>query len=116
MSKELFSKTDIENILFDALSERVGERLKGWNSPLNTVIDSVVDGKTEELRGIVSRALDLVVKNKTFEKQIQEEFTRKVAKSLVGKLEGAVEKAVDKIRQDETLRARMILAIEKIIK
>lgn len=35
---------------------------------------------------------------------------------MVGKLEGTVERAVDAIRQDQTLRAEMILAIERIVK
>jgi hypothetical protein len=34
---------------------------------------------------------------------------------MVGKLEGAVEKAVDTFRQNPTLRSEMILAIERII-
>ena len=39
----------------------------------------------------------------------------KLAEMLVGQMSGHVEKAVNRVRQDPTLKAKMILAIEDII-
>jgi hypothetical protein len=50
-------------------------------------------------------SLKFVTNDKKFQTAVQEEFQHKVAKAMVGKLEGAVEHAVDRLRQNETLRA-----------
>lgn len=111
----LISTNDVYKVVLDALTRQIGSVLDGYSSPLNKIIADVVDGHTPELRGIVERALELTLKDKKFVATVNEEFQHKIAKSLVGKLEGTVERAADKLRQDATLRARMILAIEKII-
>lgn len=114
-NKTLLSKKDVSEIVFDALNIKIGERLDNYSSPLNKIIDDVVLEESEKIRGICRKALTTVISDKSFEKNIKEEFQRKVAKSLVGKLEGSVEKAVEVLRQNPQMRAEMILAIEKII-
>ena len=74
------------------------------------------DDSRLKLKKFIRECLSFVQGDKAFEKTVKEEFQRKVAKSMVGKLEGTVERAVEAIRKDETLKAEMILAIEKIIK
>lgn len=56
-------------------------------------------------------ALKFVTNDKKFQAAVQEEFQHKVAKAMVVKLEGTVERAVDIIRQNPTLRSEMILTI-----
>ena len=113
--ENLISKKDVSNIIFDALSYKIGERLKGYSSPLDKIVDEVVEEQGDKIRTLCRNALRTIVSGKNFEKNIKEEFEHKVAKSLVGKLEGSVAKAVDVLGQNPQMRAEMILAIEKII-
>lgn len=116
MEKEIINKKEILDIAIEAIKSKVGERFSGYSSPLNSIADNVISEHSEEIRGIFIDCMSKTLKNKSFKEAIQEEFTHKVAKSMVAKLEGSVEKAVEKLRQDQTLRARMILAVENIIK
>ena len=117
MEKEsIISKQDIIDVIGEALKKQVSDKLHGYNSPLDPIVKQVIDEQQENLKSLIREALSDISKNEDFKKAIKEEFMHKVAKSMVAKLEGTVEKAVDVIRQDQTLRARMVIAIEEIIK
>ncbi len=94
------------------LKERFGS---AYNSPLKEIMDEVVADHREEIRKIFDDALTTTLVSKEFKTAVREEFQHKVAKNLVGKMEGSVEKAVEVLRQNPTLKSRMILAVENII-
>lgn len=113
----MIHKNDVLQIAKEAIKEQIVARFgSGYNSPLHKIIDECMANYDGELRSLVNSSLEGLFSSPDFKKIISEEFTRKVAKTMVGKLEGTVERAVDKLKQDETLKARMILAIENIIK
>jgi hypothetical protein len=100
----------------EAIREKVVERFTTqWSSPLNKLADEVVLEYSPQLKAMFEDCLKTITTSKGFKETVKTEFVHKVAKSLVGKLEGTVEKAVDKLKNDPTLKARMILAIEEII-
>ena len=113
---EIINKKKIVEIAVGAVEKVIAERFGGYSSPLNKIADQVIEDNSDKFKKIFEGALAYTLDNATFKKAVKEEFLHKVAKSMVGKLEGTVEKAVEKLRQDQTLRARMILAIENIIK
>lgn len=114
-SDPIIDKSDVLDVVRDALMAKIGSVLQGYNSPIEKIVQSVINEHENELREIVQKALSLSFKDKQFVSNVNEEFKHKVAKVLVGKMEGAVEKAADKLRADPTLRARLIIAIEEMI-
>jgi hypothetical protein len=117
MNKEITIKeSEIQEIVLSGLKEKIATRYT-YEIVDNMVRDVMNEEKSQEkLKKFVRETLSFLTNDKQFEKAVKEEFQHKVAKSMVGKLEGTVEKAVDILRQDPTLRAEMVLAIEKIIK
>ena len=116
MKEISLNEEEIKKVILDNLKEKVATRYT-----YQIVDDIVKEVMSEEksrtnLEKFVRECLSFLGGDKHFEKMVKEEFQHKVAKSMVGKLEGTVEKAIDAIRQNQTLRAEMILAIEKIIK
>lgn len=101
------SKKAVQKALLDSLT--------GYSSPLNNYAKEIVQEHSEDFKGIMREGLNKTFSSPKFKDLILEEFQRKVAKSLVGKLEGAVEKAANSLRQDPRLKAEMILAIENIV-
>lgn len=115
MKKIELTEEEIKEVIVSSLREKVATRYT-----YQIVDDLVMEVMNEQesrdkLRAFVRQTLSFLKDDKQFEKQVKEEFQSKVAKTMVGKLEGTVEKAVDVLRQDPTLRSQMILAIEKII-
>lgn len=116
MTDIILSEEEIKDVVISSLREKIAARYS--YQVVDKLVDEVMqeDGIRDKLKSFVRECLSFVKGDKLFEKMVKEEFQHKVAKSMVGKLEGTVEKAVDAIRQDQTLRAEMILAIEKIVK
>lgn len=114
-SGAIISKEDVVGVVREALMSKVGKVLDGYSSPLDKIIYSTILEHEEELSAIIKQALGLTLKDKRFVSNVNEEFKHKVAKVLVSKMEGAVEKAAEKLRADPALRARLIIAIENII-
>jgi hypothetical protein len=115
-NEPIISKDDVVGVVREALMSKIGTVMNGYTSPLDKIIISVINEYEADFREVVNNALQVTIKDKQFVSDVNVQFKHKIAKSLVGKLEGAVEKAADKLRQDPTLRARMILAIEELIK
>jgi hypothetical protein len=98
-----------------SISEVVTSKLGGYNSPLDTVIKQVFEGEKDSIISILKEVFQEVIGSKEFKITIKEEFQRKVAKNLVGMLEGQVAQAANALKQDPTMKSRIILAIEKIV-
>ena len=94
----------------------ISDRISGYNSPFNIMIDSVILSNKETIVSKMDSALKSVISNPEFDIILKEEFNRKVAKILLSSLEGAIEKVANTFKQNPTLKARMILAIQQIIK
>lgn len=113
----VITKKDIVKIAIEAVHNRVADYLgnNSYNSPLNKYIDEALNEKADLIKKIVNDCLQNTLGNAEFKKVVKEEFTHKVAKAMVGKLEGTVEKAVEALRRDTSVKARMVIAIENII-
>lgn len=112
MRNIIINSEDLQNILIDAF----GRQLKdSYASPARNVVDRVFEELSGEYEEVLREVLKEIIADKKFKEAVKEEFRHKVAKLLVSDLSGSVEKAVNKFRQDSTLKARMILAIENII-
>lgn len=101
--------------LKSGLSEVITAKLGGYGSPLDGVIKEVFESERGEVLSVLKSVFQEVIGSKQFKATIKEEFQRKVAKNLVGMLEGQVQQAANALKQDPIMKSKMILAIEKII-
>jgi hypothetical protein len=109
-----FEKSILDN-LNDGIARVVKEKLGGYDSPLIKMVEQVADGHRQEILSKLNDAFKSCLENPNFEKVLKEEFNRKVAKILLSSLEGSVEKAANVFKSDQTLRAKMIVAIQEIL-
>ena len=79
------------------------------------MIESVMNNNRESIMGKMDAALKSVIEKPDFKAALIEEFNRKVAKTLLSGLEGLVEKSANSFKQDPTIRAKMVMAIQGII-
>ena len=113
----LFTTEDVTKLVMSSIYSFFNKTIENdYSSPIKVIVNQVIADNTEKIKAEFQDALDTSFNDKEFMKVMRSEFKHKVAKTLVGKLEGSVERAVNAINQDQTLRARMILAIEKLIK
>lgn len=109
LEKEIIRKTQ------ESVGKAINDCLGNYNSPLFKLVLSVIQSHEAELKEIIESSFAKTIKSSEFKQAVDSAFTHKVAKILVSKLEGSVEKCVNTLRSDPTTRAKMILAIESII-
>lgn len=106
---------EILNTVRSSIHEAVKSSLNGYSSPLTKLVNETVAEHDTELRSIMREALSQVVASKEFRSSVKEAFLHKVARTLVENLDGAVKHAADKLKQDPTIKAQMVLAIQAIV-
>jgi len=114
MSKITFDDKELKEVIFVALKEKIGSAIN--YQEMHQLIGDVISERSEQLQTLMLECLDDVLADKTMRETIRDEFKHKVAKNMVGKLEGAVEKSVNAFRQNPTLNAKLIMAVENVIK
>jgi hypothetical protein len=105
---------EVEKIVLESVTKHIGDKLN-YNNVLGNMVNNAIESQRESIQNTLDSMMQLVVSDKEFKSMIKQEFQHKVAKIIVGKLEGAVEKSVDIYRSNPTLRSKMIIAIENII-
>lgn len=110
---------DLEKQVVDDLRKGISEVIKaklgGYNSPLDATIKKVFEAEEQGVINVLKSVFQEVIGSEEFKTSIKEEFQRKVAKNLVGMLEGRVENAANTLKNDPLMKSRMILAIENIV-
>ena len=109
-------ESDILSTFQTSIHGCIRENLTKYNGPLHQLCTKVVDDHKEELMTIVEQGFSAVIHADEFKEAVHLAFQHKLAKLLVSKLEGTVEKCVDTLRSNPVLRAKMTLAIESIVK
>lgn len=114
MKDKIFQgEIDVEKVIYEALESKIAQSIN--YQELHKMIEGVIESRRDEFHALLNKCLDKVFNDKKFNDVLVEEFRHKVAKNLVGKLEGAIEKNINKFRQDPIMNSKMVLAIEKII-
>lgn len=107
----------IWGVVESALLGGIKTRLEAsYNNPLDKIIDGVVLRHSEEIKTMMDDLFSAAIRSDTFKASASEYLAHKVAKSLLGKMEGAIEKCANTLRSDPTTRAKLLIAIENIVK
>lgn len=113
MSKMTFDTDELKDIIAQALKEKVSSAIN--YGEVHELVDDVLMERKAEFDGLLNEMFDAFFQDADVREALLDEFKHKVAKTMISKLGGAVEKSVAKYHQDPATNARMILAIEKII-
>ena len=100
----------------DGIREGVKSKLTGYNSPLDKIIESAFLTQKEGIRDLLEEGISKCLSSEAFRHDIQQAVNQNLAKVLVQRFGGEVEKQVNALKSDPTTRARITLAIEQIVK
>lgn len=108
-------ETRISNAVAGAIHKAVAELLSGYSSPIKPLVDSAIASRSVFLTGLLTTSIDGLVGDEAFRDEIRAAMRQKLAKTLVDRMGGELEKQVNALKADPTTRARITLAIEAIV-
>ncbi len=89
--------------------------LEGFDSPLKKLISETIMSRETEFKRLVSKSIDGLLSSDAFRHTFKQSLHQKIAKQLISKTGGEIEKTINRFRQDETTRARITLALDSLI-
>lgn len=105
----------IANEVHDALVKVLKDRLGGYGSPLSKMVDDVVVQNQSEIKELLKEGIKEAVTQEAFREEIKSAFAHTLARSLMNEFKGEIEKQANEMRRQPEFRARVVMAIEKII-
>lgn len=106
----------IRNALTDAIREGVKkELLQGYNSPLNKMLADAIASHQPAVRAVLEQGIASCLNDTEFREQLKAAVRQSLAKVLVQRFGGELEKQVNVLKSDPTTRARITLALEQIV-
>jgi len=103
------------SIMQNAVTDTIKARMTEYGSPLKPIIDDAFKVHADTIRKIMYDAMGEAINDGNFKESVKQAFYHKVARGLVDGIAGSVDKAINQFKQDPTIKAKMVLAIETII-
>lgn len=108
-------ETQISEAACKAAREAIAKSLDSYNGPLQKMAGQVVEENREVLLAILRQSFTDTIATDEFRSAVREAFVHKLARFLVAKVEGSVEKAANQMLADPEAKARMVLAVKSVI-
>lgn len=113
---ELDANKLIENAIRDGMRDGIKAKLTGYNSELEKVVNAAVANQAVTMRRLLEDSISQSLATDEFRQQIRDAVHHNLAKTLIQRFGGEIEKQVNVLKSDPTTRARITLAIEEIVK
>lgn len=104
------------NAIRDGIRAGVKSKFDGYHSPIGDLIAGALKKHDAEFRGMLEDAIGSAIGDESFREEIASSVRSKLAKTLVQRFGGEMEKQVNILKSDPTTRARITIAIEEIVK
>lgn len=108
-------KEDIIRIAEKAIVEAVGKELTGYNKPLTNYVNEVLENHKSDFMSLIDNEVSTMLKAPEFKVALSKALNEKLAKVLVSRLGGELEKQVNELKSNPETRAKITLAISRIM-
>ena len=112
--KELNLEEEILNATKTILINGI-KSLDGYNNPTKSLVDSVIKEYEPSISSLFKDALEKAIRNDNFKEELQKLISQRIVRELVSQSESSIARIVQKMKQDETFRARLTLAVDNIV-
>ncbi len=106
----------MENAVRDGIREGIKAKFTGYNTPLDNLMKAAIEAHAAKFRTLLEESISTCVMNEEFRQEIKSAVHHHLAKTLIQRFGGEIEKQVNVLKSDPTTRARITLAIEEIVK
>jgi hypothetical protein len=119
----MFTQEQTEKLMFDAVRDAIREGIKdklskSYDNPLFKLVEDCIKRRSQEISSIIDDAIVKCVCGtySNFKEQFMEEAQRIIAKQLIAKFGGEIEKTVNVLKSDPSTRAKITLAVDDCVR
>lgn len=105
---------DIQQAIRASIGVAVKEKLGGYNSPLDPIVKRAIDRISGNLESMIVGCITSLTDTAEFKEQVREALHEKLARTLVSRFGGELEKQVNDLKANPSTRAQITLAIARI--
>lgn len=107
---------DVMNTVNNAIGKSIEAALAGYQSPMVKLVNDAVARRAAEISDRIDAALANALTSGNLAEALNDVFSHKLARVLLSKMEGAMEKLANDIRSNPAFKARLIVAVESAVK
>lgn len=111
---------DTEQLVSNAIRDGLLAAVKGmggaYNSPFIKAVETAMGSHSSEINRLLSDSIGSCIACQGFRESVASAVRAQLAKTLVARFGGEIEKQINVLKSDPTTRARITLAIEEIVK
>ena len=89
--------------------------LDGYNNPTKSIVNSVIKEYEPSISLLFKEAIEKTIRSDNFNEELQKLISQRIVRELVSQSESSIARIVQKMKQDETFRARLTLAVDNIV-
>lgn len=89
--------------------------LDGYNNPFKNVANAIIMEHEKEIKEIMNDCLENILTDGEFKAEIRKAIGQKVVREFASQSESCIARTVQKLKQDETFRARLTIAIDNLL-
>ncbi len=114
---EIGTEKLIQDAVADAIREGVKKKLTdSYDNPLSKMLNTAIAANEPAFRKLLETSIATCLNDADFSESIRQAVRQSLAKTLVQRFGGELEKQVNALKSDPTTRARIIIALEEIVK
>ena len=98
-----------------AMDSAITSELVGYNKPLSKLTERVIEAHSDELFTLVDGEFSSLIGGDGFKDALREALNKKLARTLIHRMGGELEKQVNSLKQNPQTRAKIMLAISQIV-
>jgi len=107
---------DILKTAQEAIKGSLIENLTKYHGPLQKLCEQVIEDNKGSLYELINTEFSTLLNSDDFQNSLKCALNTKLAKVLVSKMGGELEKRVNQLKANPVTRAKITLAIEKCLK
>lgn len=117
MSNEIDVVKLMTGVIQNGVIEGIRQKMTStYNNPLGDMVDKMVNDQADSIRDLIRYAIQSCVAEESFRDEIRLAVRTNMAKTLVAKFGGELEKQVNALKSDPVTRAKITMAITEIVK
>lgn len=108
-------ENDILQIAQQSISKAIISCLTEYSGPLRKLCEKVMTENEPALYAMINGEVASLISSNDFRKELREALNAKLARLLIERIGGEVEKRVNELKADPVTRAKITLAIQSAI-